>query len=76
MSAVNPSTENPDLKSGVNAKEMLKDLAKESRKIKLGKRTEVEIIKATKFYKKGQVIKPHSTFAEKLIKSKIAKEVK
>ncbi len=72
----NPAVENPDLKSGVNAKSMLKSLGKENRKIKLGDRKKVEITKDTKFYKKGKVINPHSTFAEKLIKEGLAKEVK
>ena len=71
-----PSVLNPDLNTGVDAKKMLKNLAKDNRKIRLGDRKKVEIIKDTRFYKKGKVIKPHVTFAEQLISSKIAKEIK
>ena len=60
----------------VNTKKMLKDLATEGRKIKFNDRQKLEIIKDSGFYKKGQVIEPHRTFAETLIKDKIAKAVK
>lgn len=61
----------------VNTKEMLKDLGSKNVKIKLKDRMEVEIISDnTRFYKKGQRIKPHIVFAKKLIADKVAKEVK
>lgn len=62
--------------SGVDSKKMLKDLANEKRKIKFNDRVNVEVIKKTKHYRKGQKLNPHRTFAEELIKKKIAKEVK
>lgn len=60
----------------VDSKKMLKDLAKEGRKIKFNDRVELEVLEDTKHYKKGQLISPHRTFAEVLISKKIAKEVK
>lgn len=60
----------------VDSKKMLKDLANEGRKIKFNDRIELEILVDTKYYKKGQIIKPHRTFGEVLISKKIAKEVK
>tara|TARA_R110000822_G_C15134660_1_gene475509 strand:- start:40 stop:255 length:216 start_codon:yes stop_codon:yes gene_type:complete len=70
------STETTKETSGVNAKEMLKGLAKEGRKIKFESRVKLEIIKKTKFYKLGQIINPHVTFGERLISDKIAKKIK
>lgn len=70
------NTQEENIKSEVNTKKMLKTLASEKRKVKLSERKEVEIIKDSGFYKKGQIIKPHVTFAEQLIKDKIAKEYK
>lgn len=64
-----------DKKTG-SAKEMVKELAKQSRKVKLNERKEVIILKDTKFYRKDQVISPHVTFAEFLIKNGVAKESK
>lgn len=63
-------------KDTVDAKKMLKDLAKVGRKIKFNDRLELEVLKDTNFYKKGQIINPHVTFAETLIQNKIAKKVK
>lgn len=63
-------------KATVDSKKMLKDLANKKVKVKFSERKEVEIIKATKFYKEGQVVNPHVTFADELIKLGIAKEVK
>lgn len=59
----------------VDSKKLLKELASEGRKIKLNDRVKLEILKNHSFYKKGQVIEPHRTWAEKLLKDKIAKEV-
>lgn len=62
--------------NGVNSKDMLKKAAKEQRKIKLNDRVKLEIVKATKHYREGQIIEPHRVFAEQLINDKIAKEAK
>lgn len=62
--------------SELDSKAMLKSLANQRRKIKFNDRMSVEVIKKTKHYRKGQVLNPHRTFAEELIKNKIAKEVK
>ena len=59
-----------------NAKEMLAENAKKERKVNYGDRMKVEILIDTKHYKKGRVINPHLVVAEKLIESKIAKEIK
>ena len=64
------------IKSTVDSKKMLKDLATEKRKIKFNDRLELEILKDSGFYKKGDIINPHVTFAEILIKDKIAKATK
>ena len=60
---------------GVDSKKMLKELADKSVKIKRNQRLKVEIVKATKHYKLGQVVTPHVTFANELIKLGIAKKV-
>ena len=60
----------------VDTKKMLKELAAKKAKVRFSERKKVEILEATKHYRKGQVITPHVTFADELIKSKIAKEVK
>lgn len=44
------------------------------KKIRYNERKQVQIIKATKHYKVGQIVKPHTVMAERLIKEKIAKE--
>ena len=56
-------------------KEHLKELGKEGRKIRFNQRLKVEIVKPTQFYKVGQVINPHITTGEKLLKEGIAKKV-
>lgn len=59
-----------------DAKGMLEKHTQAKTKIKYGERKEVEIIADTKYYKKGQVIRPHLIVADRLIEQKIAKEVK
>jgi len=54
---------------------MLKDAAQEKRKIFRKDRMKLEVITATAFYKKGQIIEPHIVMGEQLIKDKIAKAV-
>ena len=61
--------------ASVDSKAMLKKAAQEKRKVKYGERMTIEIIKETKHYKKGQIIAPHTVWAEELIKEKIAKKV-
>ena len=64
-------------KKGVDAKAMLKNLAKEKTKIKFNDRMTIEIISDDqKHYRKGQIITPHPTFGKELIKNKIGKELK
>lgn len=60
----------------VDSKKLLKELGASKRKIKLNDRLNLEVVKATEFYKKGQLISPHRVFGEQLIKDGIAKEVK
>jgi len=60
----------------VDSKKLLKNLANEKVKIKFNDRIKLEVLNDTKFYKKGQVINPHRTFGDQLVKQKIAKEVK
>ena len=60
----------------VDAKEMLKNLALKQEKIRFDERKALEIIKETEFYKEGQIINPHITFANVLIEKGIAKEYK
>lgn len=59
--------------TNVEQKENLK--AQKGRKVKYGERMTVKIIKETKHYKKGQVIRPHTVMAENLVKQKIAEKV-
>lgn len=60
----------------IDSKAVLKKAAKEERKVKYGERMELEILVATKHYRKGQVIQPHVVLGEELVKNKIAKKVK
>lgn len=59
----------------MESKKMIKEATAQNKKIKYSERVTLEVIKDTKFYKKGQVIKPHSLMGEQLIKDKIAKAV-
>ena len=59
----------------MDAKGMLKELGAKKTKIKYGERMTVEILEDTKYYRQGQVIKPHTVIAKQLIKDKIAKAV-
>lgn len=59
----------------MDAKGMLKQAGKDQRVIKRKKRVRLEVIEATKFYKKGQIIEPHTVMGEQLVKDKIAKAV-
>lgn len=59
----------------IDSKKVLKDLADNKVKMKYNDRLKVEIIKATKHYKKGAVVNPHKTWGEALIKEGIAKKV-
>jgi len=61
---------------GMDAKGMITDAVKDKKVIKYNDRKKVEILENTRFYKKGQIIEPHSLMANQLIKDKIAKEVK
>ena len=63
-------------KPKVDSKKMLKDLGERKEKIFFRDRIKVEILKDTKYYRKGKVINPHQTFAKFLIKEGIAKELK
>ena len=60
----------------VDSKKLLKGLADAKTKIKFNDRIELEVLNDTQFYKKGQIINPHRTFGNQLVKQKIAKEVK
>lgn len=60
----------------INMKSVLKEAAKEKRKIRYNDRQKVEIVEDTKHYKKGMIVSPHKVVAEALISQKIAKEVK
>lgn len=57
-----------------DAKAMIAKHAKAETVIKYAERKQVEIVKATKHYKVGQVINPHKIMGEELIAQGIAKE--
>ena len=63
-------------KGKIDSKKMLADLSKQRAKVKFADRTALKIVKATKHYKVGQLISPHSTFAKVLISNGIAEKVK
>jgi len=65
-----------DLKNEFNAKEMLEKANEAKRKIKYSDRVKVEIIKATKYYRLGQIVNPHRLVAEQLVSDGIGKIVK
>lgn len=60
----------------MDAKGMIALAVKEKTIISYGERKKIEIVENTKYFKKGQIIEPHSLMANQLIKDKIAKEVK
>lgn len=60
----------------MDAKGMLKEHGEKGTKIFFRERKQLEVIVDTKFYKKGQRIKPHKVMADQLIKDGIAKELK
>ena len=60
----------------VDAKKMLKRLGQNNVVMRYNDRLKVEVKEDTQFYKKGDILNPHSTFAQELIGSGIAKEVK
>jgi hypothetical protein len=53
----------------------LKELAEKKVKVRFSERLKLEILKDTKYYKKGQIINPHVTIGNELVKLKIAKKV-
>lgn len=57
-----------------DSKQMLSELVDKKEKIKYNDRLEVEITETTQFYTKGDIIAPHKTFAEALIKQGFAKK--
>ena len=59
----------------MDAKGMLKQAAKDQSVIKRKERIKLEVIEKTEFYKKGQIIEPHTVMGEQLVKDKIAKAV-
>ena len=75
MSQETKKTEAAQGELSVDAKKILKRAAADKRKVKYGERMELEVLKDTKHYKKGQLIAPHTIFAEALIEQKIAKKV-
>lgn len=62
--------------TGMDAKAMIDRNAKAGTKFRYNDRVKVQIVKATKYYKKGDVIEPHKLMAEQLIAEGTAKEVK
>ena len=60
----------------IDTKALLVELGSKKTKMRYSDRKTVEILEDTKHYKKGQIISPHVTFADELIKLKIAKESK
>ena len=57
----------------MDSKEMLKENV--GKTIRYNERKQVQIIKATKHYKVGRVIAPHTVIADRLIKEKTAKAI-
>lgn len=66
----------PKGKEVMDAKKVLKTASEQGRKVKRTDRMELEILKDTKFYKKGQIVTPHPVLGEELVAKKIAKELK
>lgn len=58
-----------------DAKKMLTDNVEKKTKIRYNDRLKVEIVKQTRFYKKGQIINPHKVKGLALIEQGIAKKV-
>ena len=65
-----------DLKNEVNAKKMLEKANAEKRKIKYLDRVKVEVVRATKYYREGQIINPHRLVAEQLVSDGVGKILK
>ena len=63
-------------KSTMDSKEMIDRNAENGTVIRYGDRVKLEVIKDTRFYRKGQLINPHKVMAEQLVKDGICKEPK
>lgn len=61
--------------ASIDSKKMLRELADNNVKIRFTQRKQVQLLKQTAFYHEGQIITPHITFADYLIKQKLAKAV-
>lgn len=59
-----------------DSKAMIAKHAEAGTVVKYAERIKVEIVKATKHYKVGQVINPHKIMGDELIAQGIAKEAK
>lgn len=67
---------NPNAELGLDSRAMLAKANKDKKVIKFRDRVKLEILKDTRFYRKGQVINPHPLVGDELIEAKIAKKIK
>lgn len=70
------ATEEKTVKTkGMDAKAMIAENSEKRTKIRYADRLECEVIRDTKYLKKGKIINPHPVMAEQLIKDGIVKKV-
>lgn len=72
---VNPVVVDKSLPLGFNAKELQKKAAEDGLKFKRRERLKVEIVKPTRYYKKGDILEMLPLYGQALIKNKFAKKV-
>lgn len=75
MVVSNPETVDKTLPLGFNAKEVQKKAAENGLIFNRRARLKVEIIKDTRYYKKGEILDILPVYGEALIKNKFAKKV-
>ena len=69
-----PVAKKPNNGEGISFATAVKQAAKDKRIVRRTDRVRLKVVKANKFYKVGQIIRPHVVYAEQLITDKIAVE--
>lgn len=71
-----PDAANPELANGFDSKAMLTENGKKGTIVRYADRVKLQITKATRHYREGQIITPHKVMGEALVKQGIAKAYK
>lgn len=71
-----PDAANPELDNGFDSKAMLTENGKKGTIVKYADRVKLQVVKATRHYREGQIITPHKVMGEALVKQGVAKAYK